>query len=205
MTGEGRVVIVFAARFERWKGHDLLLRAAHLLHRRLPTDWGIWMCGGVQKPGEEAYASELKDYVEKAGLSSRVRFLGPRSDMPDVLRAADVFCQPNTGPEPFGLVFIEALNAGLPVVATRMGGAAEIVDESCGLLAEPQPNSVAEALCRLVAQVDLRQRLASNGPARARLLCEPEARIRDIADAIGGSGFSPRPSSNFRKFGSHPT
>lgn len=185
-TADGSVVIAFAARFERWKGHDLLLRAARALLDRTPSDWCIWMCGGIQRPSEKAYAAELERYAQSAGLASRVRFLGERSDVPDLLSAADVFCQPNTGPEPFGIVFIEALYAGLPVVSTNMGGAAEIVDESCGLLAEPAPQAVAEALYRLVADAALRQTLAEHAPQRARLLCDPEPRIREIAAAIQG-------------------
>lgn len=183
-TSEGCVAIAFAGRFERWKGLDLLLRAARLLLDRTTGNWCIWICGGVQRPSEIAYKEELERFVRSAGLEERVRFLGQRADVTDVFRAADLFCQPNTGPEPFGIVFIEALAAGLPVVSTNMGGAAEIVDETCGLLAAPEPAAVAAALYRLVTDDALRRRLASNAPERARELCEPEARIRDIARAI---------------------
>lgn len=185
-TSEQTIVIAFAARFERWKGHDLLLRAARLLLEQAPSDWCIWLCGGVQRPSEEAYKRELQDFVHSSGLGSRVRFLGQRSDVADVFRAADFFCQPNTAPEPFGIVFIEAMYAGLPVVSTNMGGAAEIVDESCGLLAEPEPEAVAKALSSLITDAALLQRLAAHAPARAHLLCDPEPRIRDIVDAIRG-------------------
>ena len=53
--------------------------------------------------------------------------------MPALLAAADLFCQPNTAPEPFGLSLVEALQAGLPVVTSGIGGACEIVDASCGV------------------------------------------------------------------------
>lgn len=182
-TEEGSVVIAFAARFERWKGHDLLLRASRILLDRT-SNFCIWLCGGVQRESERAYKEELESFVRSSGLTSRVRFLGQRSDIADVFRAADLFCQPNTGPEPFGIVFVEALSAGLPVVSTNIGGALEIVDQTCGLLAEPEPAAVAAALLRLVEDADLRRRLAANAPERARQLCEPEARIRDIAEAI---------------------
>jgi len=178
------VVIAFAARLERWKGHDLLLRAARALLERDASDWCIWLCGGVQRPSEEPYLAELRQFVQDFGLSPRVHFLGARSDIPDVFAAADVFCQPNTGPEPFGIVFIEALYAGLPVVATRMGGAIEIVDDTCGLLVEPDADSVASALLALVTDKELRRRLSLGGPARARELCDPEARMHEIAAAI---------------------
>ena len=57
--------------------------------------------------------------------------------MRDVLGAADIFCQLNASPEPFGIVLVEALAAGLPVVTAASGGACEVVDESCGELVAP--------------------------------------------------------------------
>jgi len=185
-TSEGSVVIAFAARFERWKGHELLLRAAQLLLTRATNDWCIWLCGGVQRPSEIAYKEELETFVQKAGLTNRVRFLGQRSDITDIFFSSDVFCQPNTAPEPFGIVFIEALYAGLPVVSTNIGGAVEIVDETCGLLTETDGEAVADALYQLVTNAGLRDSLAARAKARARELCEPELRIRDIAEAIRG-------------------
>ena len=56
-----------------------------------------------------------------------------RDDVPRLLAAADIFCQPNLGPEPFGIGFVEALSAGLPVITTATGGALEIVDGDCGI------------------------------------------------------------------------
>jgi len=183
-TPEGTIVIAFAGRLERWKGHDLLLRAAEALLNRPAGDWCIWMCGGVQRDSEKQYFAELKDYVTSHGLETRVKFLGSRTDVPDLLGAADIFCQPNTGPEPFGIVFIEALYAGLPIVSTNMGGAAEIVNEDCGILTEPSPPAVSEALFRLLSDVGARRTLGSLAPQRANELCEPTARIMQIADAV---------------------
>jgi glycosyltransferase involved in cell wall biosynthesis len=181
---ERAVVIAFAARLERWKGHELLLRAVSELERQTNADFRVWIAGGAQRPHEEVYLKELTDWVQGAGLSSRVTFLGQRSDVPALFAAADVFCQPNTGPEPFGIVFIEALYAGLPIVTTDMGGGKEIVDSSCGLLVEPEPKALAAALARLITDPFLRNQMAHAAPARARLLCEPEARIRELARAI---------------------
>ena len=70
-------------------------------------------------------------------MGERVAFLGARDDVPDLLAQADIFCQPNQSPEPFGIVFIEALQSGIPVVSSRLGGAAEIVDDTCGILIPP--------------------------------------------------------------------
>ncbi|MDR3638946.1 MAG: glycosyltransferase family 4 protein [Isosphaeraceae bacterium] len=165
-------VILQSSRLERWKGHALLLAALGQLRDR--PNWVAWIAGGAQRPSEQAYRDELIATANEAGIADRVRFLGQRSDVPRLLAAADIHCQPNTGPEPFGIAFIEALYAGRPVVSTRLGGAAEIVDDTCGILVPPgDANTLAEALTRLIDDPDARARLGAGGPARARQLCDP--------------------------------
>jgi glycosyltransferase involved in cell wall biosynthesis len=74
----------------------------------------------------------------------------------------------------FGLVFVEALSQSLPVVTFAMGGPAEIVDETCGVLLPPgRTDALAMQLERLIADGDLRRRLGESGPARAKALCDP--------------------------------
>jgi len=131
-TAPEAVVIIQASRLEEWKGHRALLNGLGLV-RDLP-DWTCWIVGGVQRAHEAPYLEALKILAADLRISERVRFVGQRSDVPRLLAAADIFCQPNSGPEPFGIVFVEALYAGLPVVATAIGGAQEIVDGSCGRL-----------------------------------------------------------------------
>jgi glycosyltransferase involved in cell wall biosynthesis len=134
---------------------------------------------------ENRYFQEVQQACSTLGLSDRVRFLGRRSDVERLLAGADVFCQPNLGPEPFGIVFVEALRAGRPVVTTSIGGALEIVDESCGLLVEPNnPQELAAALRQLISSCDLRSRLGKNGPARARQVCDPQAQMRLLAHTL---------------------
>jgi hypothetical protein len=75
-----------------------------------------------------------RERAEDRGVADRVRFIGERSDVGRLLAAASVHCQANLRPEPFGIALVEALAVGLPVVTVAMGGALEIVDESCGML-----------------------------------------------------------------------
>ena len=189
------VVILQASRMQSWKGQRLLIESLALLDPGAP--WICWIAGGAQRPSEIAYEQELKDLAAKLKIAERVRFLGQRADVPDLLAAADVFCQPNLGPEPFGIVFIEALSAGLPVVATAMGGAMEIVDERCGQLVSPEPHLLAKALARLVNEERTRQELGNCGPERARALCDPQTQVPLLAAAFAGaadhSPFRPEP------------
>jgi glycosyltransferase involved in cell wall biosynthesis len=176
-------VIIQTSRLEPWKGHRLHLHALARL-RDLPG-WVCWMTGGAQRPKEQTYLRELQDLADKLGIQDRVRFLGQRSDVPQLLRAADIHCQPNTGPEPFGIAFVEALYAGIPVVTTALGGALEIVDETCGILVKPDDDmELAQALRKLIQNPALRNRLAAGGPARARGLCGPAAQIEKLRSIL---------------------
>ena len=179
------IVVIQTSRLEPWKGHQLHLRALARL-RDLPG-WVSWIAGGPQRPKEEAYFRELQDLAHEMGIGDRVRFLGQRSDVPELLRAADIHCQPNTGPEPFGIAFVEALYAGLPVVTTALGGAQEIVDETCGILVKPgDEQELAQALRKLIGDRTLLARLAAGGPARARGLCGPAAQLEKLRAIFEG-------------------
>jgi len=171
-------VLVQVSRMEAWKGHSLHLEALGRL-RGVPG-WRCWMVGGAQRPHERVYLARLQRQAEALGLLGRVQFLGHCADLPRLLAAADVHCQPNLGPEPFGLTFVEALAAGLPVVTTALGGAREIVDESCGVLVSPTSEALAAALHQLIEDGALRQRLGQAGPSRARALCDPSVRLAEL-------------------------
>ncbi len=181
-TPTDAVVIIQASRLERWKGHCLLLEA--LAQLKDVPDWICWIAGGAQRPREAAYLEELDSLAANSGISDRVRFLGQRADVPALLAAADIHCQPNTGPEPFGVSFVEALYAGLPVVTTSMGGAVEIVDDSCGVLVSAEPRALTNALSELLANRAVRDRLASGGPRRASALCNPRNQLGALSETL---------------------
>jgi glycosyltransferase involved in cell wall biosynthesis len=178
-TPGSAVVIVQVSRAERWKGQLLHLEALSRL-KSIP-DWVCWFVGGPQRREEEKFFNEIRNEAVRHGITERVRFLNERSDVPSLLRAADIYCQPNLQPEPFGITLVEALNASLPVVATRMGGATEIVDDTCGMLVRPNSaEEIAARLRQLIEQPALRRRFGQAGPARATELCDPAARIKDF-------------------------
>jgi len=178
-TPENAVVIIQVSRMESWKGQDLHLKALSLL-KDLPG-WVCWQVGGAQRPAELEYLKHLKGLAGRLGIGNRVHFLGQRSDVAGLLAAADVYCQPNTEPEPFGISFIEALLAQLPVVSTNIGGASEILKKSLGELVPPgDPQALAGALRRLIEDRGLRAHLGANGPHRARELCDPTTQIEHL-------------------------
>ncbi len=144
---ENSIVLIQVGRWDPYKGHLLFMEALGRL-ARLPG-WVCWQAGGVSNSGEEQYFQSVQAAAQQHGIADRVRFLGflsNQTELPRVLAAADIHCQPNIGAEPFGIVVIEALQAGLPVVCSALGGPAEIVDSSCGVLVPPN-NSEALAEC----------------------------------------------------------
>lgn len=188
-AGLSDVVIVQVSRLEPWKGHRHHLEALSRL-KNLPG-WVCWMVGGAQRPAEQEYLQELERLATELGIRDRVWFLGQRTDIPAVLSAADIHCQPNEGPEPFGITFVEALYAGLPVVSVAFGGALEIVDVSCGRLARPgDVDELAAHLRRLIEDSVLRQSLGNAGPSRAASLCDPAQQIQLISHALRRFGIS---------------
>ncbi|HEY0874658.1 MAG TPA: glycosyltransferase [Vicinamibacterales bacterium] len=181
-TPDTAVVVMLAARLEAGKGHAQLIDALAALES---SRWEAWIVGGVQQEAESAYLAALQKQAVEAGASARVRFLGERTDIAELLSAADVYCQPNVAPDSFGLSFVEALASGLPVITTRLGGAPEIVDDTCGILVPPGGAvQVTAALRALIDDDGRRARLAAAARARARTFCDVQGSVGRLAEVL---------------------
>jgi glycosyltransferase involved in cell wall biosynthesis len=149
------VVVGTVAQISHGKGIDIVLEAA----RRLVPEAGElrFVIIGRARIGEEAYAASIMRSAEAPALQDRVRFLGRRADIPDLLASMDIFLLP-TRDETFGIVLLEAMAAGLPVVASRVGGIPEIVssDEVGWLVPPDDPSAVTGALAELIRDRELR-------------------------------------------------
>jgi glycosyltransferase involved in cell wall biosynthesis len=188
-TGASDAVIIQVSRMEALKGHSLHLDALSLL-QQIPG-WTCWMVGGAQRPAELEYLTTLKRQADRLGIADRISFAGECADVPKLLAASDIFCQPNLSPESFGISFIEALSAGLPTVTTNIGGAREIIDDSCGvLLPEGDAQALARALRELIENPERRNDLGRNGPGRARQLCDPATQMNRLHHLFVKSGRS---------------
>jgi glycosyltransferase involved in cell wall biosynthesis len=176
------VVILSASRLEPWKGHLDLIRALARLGTR---SWTLWIAGGAQRTHERDHAVAIEAEVRRLGLGARVKHLGERRDVRRLLAGADLVAQANVEPEPFGIVFAEALLAGVPVVTTNMGGAPEIVDNSCGRLVVPGDlEALAAALDALISNASLRATLGAAGPAHAGARCDPSVVLPQLEAAL---------------------
>jgi glycosyltransferase involved in cell wall biosynthesis len=187
-VGADRVVVLAASRLEPWKGHLQLIRALARLDSR---PWMLWIAGGAQRPHERAHLRAIDAEIRRLGVESRVRCLGERNDVRSLLAGADLLAQANVEPEPFGVIFAEALLAGVPVVTTNMGGAPEIVAPSCGRLIPPgDVDALSAALDELIVDARLRRRLAALGPAHAASRCDPSVVLPQIDRALSSIGIT---------------
>jgi glycosyltransferase involved in cell wall biosynthesis len=161
------------AQITPWKGQAVAIDALARARERVP-DAQLLLVGETKftsaatRFDNRSYLRELEASVERLGLAGAVRFLGEREDVPAVLRALDAVLVPSSH-EPFGRIVAEALAMGTPVLATSVGGPAEILEHGrTGLLLDPHdPGAWSEALAELLTSPELRARLAGAGRERA--------------------------------------
>jgi glycosyltransferase involved in cell wall biosynthesis len=153
------LLVLSVGRLTEQKGHAYLLDAIPAIVGQFPnTIFAI--------AGDGPLRTELEAKTLRLGISKWVRFLGMRSDVPDLLQMADVFALPSLW-EGLPIALLEAMGAGLPVIATRVEGVEEmIVDGENGLLVQPADSeSLKTGLMRLLAHLDLRVNLGTAGRA----------------------------------------
>lgn len=145
--GEGPVVVGIG-QLVPWKNHELFLDAAAIVHRARP-EVRFAIAGSEELADGRVRRSALEARIARNGLQGAVEFLGFRSDIPDLLAAADLLVHA-AHPEPFGRVIVEAMASGKPVVAVRGGhGPAEILRDGIdGWLVAPQAPALADAVLR---------------------------------------------------------
>jgi phosphatidylinositol alpha-mannosyltransferase len=163
---DDRPTVLFVGRLEKRKGLRYLLRAWPMVLERVPNARLVVVGRGRPLEGYRRFAA-------RHGWSSAdVVFAGyvASEDLPRYYQACDVFCAPNTGQESFGIVLLEAMAAGAPIVASDIPGYRDVVVHGeHGLLVEPQnPGAISDAVCRLLSSPELRASMRQAGPATAR-------------------------------------
>jgi len=181
-------------RLAAWKGQHVFIRAV----AGIPDLHAVIVGGALF--GEEDYEADLKRLCAELGVADRVHFLGFRRDIPPLMRMMDLIVHASTAPEPFGRVLVEAMLAGTPLIASRAGGALEIVqDRISGRLVAP--DDVAELRCAMaesLASPAAASAMAANGYRVAIGKFSTEVMIdgirREIALALpAASAAAPQP------------
>ncbi len=154
-------VISIVGRITPLKGHTFFLKAMTKVVRTMPYV-KIWVIGDAPAK-KQIYKQELELLVQQLGLTDSVEFLGSRKDIPQLLAKTDVLVLSTVTPEAFGRVILEAQAAGVPVVATKVGGVVEIIEDGeTGLLVLPKNvDEMANAVIRLLGDKQLSARLVT--------------------------------------------
>jgi len=152
-------VIAMVGRLTPIKGHRYFLIAMAKVIRKKPNV-KIQIIGDAS-PNKESYKQDLHVLVRRLGLKEHVDFLGNRKDIPKVLSKVDVLVMASTVPESFGRVILEAQAAGVPVVATHVGGVIDIIDEGkTGLMVMPKDSdAMAASVLRILNNESLAKQL----------------------------------------------
>lgn len=158
------------------KGLAVFLAAARLLLRELPrVRFAI--------VGDGPARTDLEERAAREGVSHCTVFPGLRRDVPEIMRALDVFVQPSLW-EGFGITLLEAMAVGTPVVASRVGGIPEVVEEGVsGLLVPPgDAPALASACAQILRHRERAARMGSAGQDRVRAEFGIERLVREIDD-----------------------
>ena len=144
---EKRFVIGLFSRLTPWKGQHILLEAL----ASLPSHFCALVVGDALFPEDKDYVSRLCQQAESLGLKERVRFLGFREDVWELMACCDVLVHCSVLAEPFGRVVVEGMATGKPMVAVNAGGVPEIIeDQRTGLLVPPgDASALAKAVQKL--------------------------------------------------------
>jgi D-inositol-3-phosphate glycosyltransferase len=188
-------LLLFVGRIEPLKGTDTLLQAVQLLRARgqLPPQLSLSIIGGDPDQPRESRLAELQRLMElrdELGLGEVVTFLGKRAQetLPDYYVAADVVVMPSLY-ESFGMVALEAMACGTPVVASQVGGLAYLVrdGETGYLVPDRDPAALADRLSRLLSNPQLRAQMGVQAVLHARTYAWPDITRKVIglyADAV---------------------
>jgi glycosyltransferase involved in cell wall biosynthesis len=158
------LVVTTVGRLQEWKGQHVAIAAAAMVVRQFPKARFL-IVGDALFGIEREYPQRLQSLVRDLDLSEHVLMLGHRNDIPAIMAASDLVLNPSVRPEPFGIVTIEAMAAGKPVVASDAGGSPEILTHGeTGMLVTPNdPQALAGAITQLLASNDLRDAMGMRG------------------------------------------
>jgi sugar transferase (PEP-CTERM/EpsH1 system associated) len=168
------VLIGIVARLEKVKNHALLLRAFAPLRQEFDSAARLAIVGdGTER-------STLERFAQEHGVSGGVDFLGERHDVPDLLRAFDIFVLTSVS-EGMSVTLLEAMSCGLPVVATAVGGNLEIVADTVTgfLVGDGDVEALSRRLRLLVREPEVRARLGTAGRSRVLELFDQRGMLSD--------------------------
>ncbi len=168
------------------RGQDVAIRALPRLREEFPGIRCVFAGVPHPRPGDLAYREQLESLARELRVEDVVAFVGLVDPIADLYAAADVVVNPARFNEPFGRVAIEALSAGCPVVAARVGAIPEVIRDGreALLFAAEDHDALAGAIARLWRDQPLREELVRNGRARVDAMFDEDLAVTAFADVV---------------------
>ncbi|MBD2138039.1 glycosyltransferase family 4 protein [Anabaena sp. FACHB-1237] len=159
-----KFIIGHFSRLSPWKGQHILIDALV----KCPENVIVILVGDALF-GEDEYVNQLHQKVATLGIESRVKFLGFRNDIPQLMTMCDLVVHTSTAPEPFGRVIVEGMLCGKPVIAAKAGGAIELVEDGInGFLVTPNnPQELAQTINYCLQETEIVKNIAKNAQINA--------------------------------------
>ena len=161
-------VFAIVGRIVRWKGHVEFLNAAFIILQAVPDAKALII--GDFSDGGIAYQNQIQKMIDDSGFGDRVIMTGYVKDVGSMYDIVDVCVHTSIEPEPFGLVIIEAMANGIPVIASDLGAPKEIITDGInGYIVNPDsPQKIADSVIRLFSNDELREKIASSARQHVR-------------------------------------
>lgn len=164
--GPKHVLVALVGRMNRWKGQALLIKAAEDILQR--NNSIHFLIVGSPPLGQEHFRAEILKQITESSASKQITVWDFTEDVWMIWDACDIAVVPSIEPEPFGMVAIEAMASGKPVIGSAHGGLTEIIEDGeTGLLFKPNDtNALAEAILKLAESSSLRNAMGTKGALR---------------------------------------
>jgi glycosyltransferase involved in cell wall biosynthesis len=164
-------VVGIIGRLDWWKGHEYFLEAVAKANQQISNLKGM-IIGGLEKKvakdQNRLYYQKLKTLIKSFNLNDKIIFTGYRDDIPRLMASLDVVVHASSVPEPFGLVVIEGMAVGKPVVATAAGGVLEIIENNVNGVLVPcrDSDAMAREISRLISKPDMAMQMGKAAQKR---------------------------------------
>lgn len=175
------IVIGMAARIHYWKGQSYFLQIAKAMEKH-PV---YFIISGDPFPGYEYLLANMQDYINENDLSDRVKYIGFERDMDCFYQSIDILVLPSQQPDPLPTVVLEAMQYGLPVVATEQGGALEmIVEGETGIFIALNDVAAATKKITSILPETIRKQMGKQGQQRVETYFSAAAFEKNLIEAV---------------------
>jgi glycosyltransferase involved in cell wall biosynthesis len=161
------------------KGQDIFVRAAHLIRERFPDT--LFVIVGGYFPENESFYHHVRQLVAKVNMEEKILFTGSIQEVEELMCSLDIVVSVSREREGLGRSILEGMASGKPVVGTKVGGIPELIDDDCGILIDsPTVSELAEKLCILIGDKDLRTRMGRNGRKKAARSFDIKSKVAEL-------------------------